>query len=211
MDLSNPLASIMPANDALVFRVLARLESPVSGRQVHKLAGYSSYSGVRLALERLTTTGIVHAQRLEHATLFSINRDHLLWPCLDEIMVSRLQLMRMIRGYLNYPVEFASPDGQLSVSFYGSVARCDSSQSSDVDLAVVYATTDLRRELKSTVLQVADQIELWTGNPCQMYDITRTELKHMVTVEDPLVASWSQDAVAILGPSMQTLIRDARL
>lgn len=204
MDLSNPLASLLPINDSLVIRVLARLESPATGRQVHKLAGEASYSGIRLSLGRLTKTGLLTARRLDHAILYSVNREHLLWGPVEDIIDSRAKLVRMIRTALNLP------GASVSVSFYGSVAREDSTASSDIDIALVYDDTAQRLELKESVDSLSEKVETWTGNACQVYDVTRDELRSMVRAEDPIVASWKGEAVTFIGPNLQALIGLAR-
>jgi len=206
MDLSNPLGSLLPANEARALRVLARLESPISGRQVHALAGEGSYSGMRLALERLCVSGLVEGNPSSSSTNYAINRDHLLWQPIKDILESRSRLFRNIRNHLTNSPEDDAEQLTLSVSLYGSVARGDSGAASDVDLAVVYENEMQKAQEQMAVDTLVRQIERWTSSAVQLYDVTRAELAAMARSQDPIINSWVADSVTVMGPSISTLI-----
>jgi predicted nucleotidyltransferase len=210
MDLSNPLGSLLPSNEARVLRVLARLEAPISGRQVHALAGEGSYSGIRLALERLSASGLVHSVVTPSSTNYSINRRHLLCSPVLEALDSRSRLLRLIQEHLGFvPTSDAKP-GDLSLSLYGSVARGDSHDSSDIDIVVIYRDDDQKRQQGEDIDALLPLIELWTGSPAQLYDVTRSELKSMVMTKDPIIDSWFADSVTVVGPSVSELTTGIR-
>ncbi len=206
MNLSDPLGTLLATNDAKVLRVLSRLEAPISGRHVHRLSGDVSYSGIRLALERLARTGLVVATPLAHAVMYSVNRQHLLWPPVRSMLESKTRLATQIRDHLSTEVDDALTD--LALSFYGSVARADSSEQSDIDLVVVYVDERQRDTCREAVGRLLDEIETWTGNSAQLYDITRKELEDMVAANDPIVDSWVTESDAIVGPEMAALCRE---
>jgi hypothetical protein len=59
-----------------VLAVLAHTRRPLTGRQVHQLAGAGSESGVRKVLARLTAQGLVHVSEAGQAKLYVANREH---------------------------------------------------------------------------------------------------------------------------------------
>jgi predicted nucleotidyltransferase len=208
VNLTNPFESILPANDAAVFRTLSRLEAPISGRQAHKLIGSTaSYSGVRLALARLAAVGLLTVTREDYATLYSLNREHLLLEPLTAIMATRETLVRRIRDHFNLETDIRDATTELSISFFGSVATNESSAGSDIDLAIVYENDRDREARQGTVSDLVEKLESWTGNAVDLYDITRDELSKMVEHKDPLIGSWGMSSEPIIGPSLPELIR----
>jgi Fe2+ or Zn2+ uptake regulation protein len=77
MDLRSPISTVVPSLEGPVLLVLARAEEGLSGRQIHKLAGSGSVAGVRLVLQRLAATGLVHVDDLGNSLLYRLNRKHL--------------------------------------------------------------------------------------------------------------------------------------
>ena len=132
MDLSNPLRVVTPTLDADVLRVLAPADKAFTGREVHRAVGTASYDGVRLALARLVRQGIVESERAGSAQLYRLNRDHLAAPHVVALATLRLELIASLReeiaGWLIAPILAA---------LFGSVARGDADESSDIDVLVV--------------------------------------------------------------------------
>lgn len=80
MDLGHPLRAVVPSLDASVLEVLAGTTRPLSGREVAKLAGKGSPSGVRLVLQRLVKHGLVTREDRASAIYYVANRAHPAWP-----------------------------------------------------------------------------------------------------------------------------------
>ena len=99
MDLSAPLASFMNGLDAVTLRVVARAGANLSGRQIARLAGAGTPANVRLSLLRLVDIGLVTMVPAPHATMYSANRSHILWPAVEIAMSARLELNRRIAAF----------------------------------------------------------------------------------------------------------------
>jgi len=99
MDLKSPISTVVPSLDGPVLLVLARAEEGLSGRQIHKLAESGSVAGVRLVLQRLAATGLVHVDDLGNSLLYRLNRKHILAPIVDQLanlrstLISRLAVV----------------------------------------------------------------------------------------------------------------------
>lgn len=85
MELSRPLSVITPTVDADVLGVLAGADASFTGRQVHQVAGRHSERGIRNALHRLCTQGIVHRERVGSADQYTLNRGHLAAPYIEAL------------------------------------------------------------------------------------------------------------------------------
>lgn len=196
MDLSAPLASFVKGLDAVALRVVARAGTELTGRQIARLAGTGTPANIRLSLLRLADIGLVISAPAPHATMYSANRAHILWPAVEIALNARQELNRRIADF----AATSAPEGS-TVALYGSVARGDSTPSSDVDLLVIFPDTtglDIRDEF---VTDLRDRVQLWTGNDAQIYDLSDSALTQQRDANDPLIASWATDGIVVFGSS----------
>jgi len=194
MDLSTPLASFMGGLDAVTLRVVARAGAELSGRQIARLAGRGTPANVRLSLLRLVNIGLVTMVPAPHATMYSANRLHVLWPVVEIAMGARQELTRRIATF----ADGNAPDG-VTVALYGSVARGDSNKTSDIDLLVIFPDAITLDDRDEFVTGLRDSVQLWTGNDAQIYDLTESALTTQTTENDPIVDSWASDGIIVFG------------
>lgn len=206
MDLSHPLKVATPTLDASVLQVLTATTGWTTGGEVHRRSGVGSRDGVRRVLLRLVDQGIVLRQEHRHATLFLLNRDHVgaeaiiaLTRVRDEI-ISRIQ--SVIGGWASPPV---------NASLFGSFARGDAGENSDIDLLIVGSarSTTQEDEWAGQLDGISIDIRRWTGNPAHIVSPSPQVLAGMVAAGDPLVDSWRSDHVYLAGSSLVELLRRA--
>ena len=200
MDVSRPMATLIPSLDGHVLEVLARTLRPVTGREVHRLTGAGSESGVRLVLARLVDHGLVQATRAGRATLYVANRDHIAWPLVEGLVNLRREFFGRVRelvaSWQLVPVV---------VAVFGSTARGDGGVDSDIDLLVVRpAVQDEAWEQQLDGLR--EHVALWTGNACHIYDLTEDELAEHIAEAEPIVDEWRRDAVVLFGVPLNRLL-----
>ena len=205
MDLSRPLATVLPAIDAGAIAVLAGTEAPLTGRQVAELAGESSHPSTLRALLRLAAQGLVLVEPAGRANLYRLNRDHLLVPALLEIAsADTLLRSRLADSISSWQVP------ALHASLYGSVARGDASTTSDLDVLVVrpegLATSD-RQAWENQLSDLERRAFSWTGNPLSWLETTPTDLRRAGEAGEPLFQSWRDDAILLTGQSLSSLMR----
>lgn len=76
VDVSLPMASVIPSLDGPVLSALAGTTAPLTLTHVHRLAGRGSLAGVRRVLLHLADVGLVH----QVPGGFVLNRAHLAAP-----------------------------------------------------------------------------------------------------------------------------------
>jgi len=197
VDLSAPLASFMNGLDAVALHVVARAGAELTGRQVARLAGTGTPANIRLSLLRLVDIGLVISVPAPHATMFSANRSHILWPAVEVAMNARQELNRRIASF----AAISAPEG-VTVALYGSVARGDSTNTSDVDLLVVFPDTVTLDARDDFVTGLRDSVQLWTGNDAQVYDLTTSTLTEQREEGNPIIKNWTADGVVVFGNSI---------
>jgi predicted nucleotidyltransferase len=197
MDLSAPLASFMNGLDAVTLRVISRAGTELTGRQVARVAGTGTPANIRLSLLRLVDIGLVVSVPAPHATMYSANRSHILWPAVEIAINVRRELNQRIAAL----TDEHGPKG-VTVAVYGSVARGDSTAGSDVDLLIIFPDAIALDHRDKFVTRLRDCVQLWTGNNAQVYDVTESELTRQQNDGDPIVGSWSSDGIVIVGKSI---------
>jgi predicted nucleotidyltransferase len=202
MDLSQPYAAVCPSLEGPVLDVLAHTTRPLTGREVARLARRGSERGVRLVLHRLVAHGLVTAQEAGPASLFVLNRDHIAASVVEGLMRLRAELIERIRreieGWESQPAH---------VSVFGSAARGDGNTGSDVDLLIVRpdAVPEDDPRWREQLHLLAEKIERWSGNHASLHELSPAQLKAAVRRREPIVASLSEQSIALAGASFADL------
>lgn len=185
MDVAHPISSVIPSLDGPVLATLAATTAPMRLIDVAHQVEQGSRSGVRKVLLRLVGTGVVH----EVPGGFILNRDHVAAGPIEALATLHGELAQRLGSRLD---EWG--DVHLA-GIFGSAARRDGDESSDVDVLVVAEGSGLD-ELAD---ELADRIEGWTGNRAQVIVLTRDELRALRGAEEPIVASWDRELTVVRG------------
>jgi DNA-binding transcriptional ArsR family regulator len=203
MDVARPYAAICPTLDTTVLNALAGTTRPLTGREVARLTGRSSHSGVLDALNRLTEHGLVDRAEAGRALLYSLNREHLAAPAVDVLAGMRAELLERLRHAIGeWDV------APIHVSLFGSVARGDGDTRSDVDLFVVrpdgIAAEDPAWQAQRDDLAV--RIQRWTGNRASIAEVAKAELARLRSRTPPVVQELLADAIVLHGRPIAELL-----
>lgn len=189
MDVSLPITSVIPSLDGPVLSALSSSTAPLTLSRVHRLGGRGSLQGVRRVLLRLVDTGLV----LEVPGGFVLNREHLAAPAIEQLTLLHGELHRRIREAL----QTWRGTFQL-VGLYGSAARRDGGDDSDVDVLLISEDPDA----PAFAADLAARISRWTGNAAHVMPLSRAELRRLRRTKEPIVDSWERDLVPVAGDRM---------
>lgn len=205
MDLSAPLATLLPAADAGALAVLAETEAPLTGRRIAELAGEHSHPSTLRALNRLVGQGLVLVEPAGRANLYRLNRHHVLAPAVLNMANARATVVAQLVDALH-----AWRVRCLHASLYGSVARGDADASSDIDVLLVRPEQLTEDEQQVWDRQLADLetvVHAWTGNHLSWLETTVPDLVRAQAAGEPIFESWRDDAIRLVGRPLNTLLR----
>jgi nucleotidyltransferase-like protein len=204
MDVAYPIRAVVPTLDGPVLEVLARTRRPMTGREVHRLTGVGSPNGVRLALRRLVGQGLVDAEERARSVFYVANRNHLAWPAVEQLTGLRSALFEALRAELE--TWAVAP---LHASVFGSAARGDGDEASDIDILLIRPDDVDEDEppWDDQVDRLRRQVGEWTGNHCQAFQLDRSRLAEHVEAADPMVHDWQRDAVELVGEPLSAILR----
>lgn len=196
MDLSRPLGVVSPTIDADVLAVLASADSAFTGRQLHRVLGKHSQTGVNRVLNRLVHEGIVARTTAGSSHSYVLNRDHLQAGAVFELVRARPRLVERLtttmREWLDVP-HFAA--------LYGSAASGQHSDDSDIDLFIV-RPDDVEEDddgWTQNLLELRALVARWTGNDCETVEMSTDEVEAAVAEQDPFIGSVSRQMIVLVG------------
>ena len=191
MDLGSPVLDVAPAVRGALLQALARLEQPVTRRQLAAAAGVSP-GNASAVIEDLIRAGLVNESAAGRSSMVVLNRNHLAVGPLLALAGLRGELIRRLRERLT---EWSDLEGAW---LFGSVARGDADGESDIDLLIV-AHDLLAPDLHSLVAQLQTDVRSWTGNDLQLVEHTPESWRKLVRSKNPLVEQVRLDGIALTG------------
>ncbi|BDZ54872.1 nucleotidyltransferase domain-containing protein [Agromyces marinus] len=202
MDLSHPEYVVLGENRARILHRLAVLAEPASGRRIHELSGVRALRTTQRILDDLTTLGLVDMQKIGPANAYTLNRGHVLWGPIGEILTTRA----VVASAVQEAVREVTAGVVVSAALYGSMARGEAGPESDVDVLVVWED-ETAMDQRDAVLEALDErVRRLTGNRVQVLAVTGAELARLVEHDDPLVASIGRDGQTVTGVEIRRLL-----
>jgi predicted nucleotidyltransferase len=198
MDLARPFSVVTPTVDGDVLQVLASADASFTPPEVHALIGRHSVSGVRKALARLRSVGIVRADRVGQAFSYGLNRDHLAAPHIVAIGNMRAELLERLQNVLeqwDVRCEFAS--------LFGSAASGGMRAASDLDLFVVRpdAVDSDDETWRDQLDHLTRTVTAWTGNDTRILEFSASETAAgLASADEPVLVDIREQGIRLYGP-----------
>lgn len=187
MDVAVPIVSVVPSLHGPVLGVLARTRAPLPQAEIHRLAAAGSYSGVRKVLLQLVEHGVV--EKVPGG--FRLNREHVAADAIVQLASLHGVLAERLRQWA------AGHSGIQFVGLFGSIARRDGDESSDIDVLII---ADLPAEDRSAMRdELTDLLARWTGNDGHVHALDPGGVTHLIDERAPIVAAWAGDLQPVVG------------
>ena len=191
MNLGSPVLDVAPAVRGALLQVLARLEQPVTRRQLAAAAGVAP-GNASAVIEELIQSGLVSETVAGRSSMVVLNRSHLAAGPVLALAGLRGELIRRLRERL---ATWPDLDGSW---LFGSVARGDADSDSDVDLLIV--VDDLQSpDLHERLSRLQADVRSWTGNDLQLVEHSPSSWRKLVRAKNPLVGQIRLDGIALAG------------
>jgi len=204
MNLSDPLEGLVRPTDRRVLQALARAVDGLTGRRIEHVIGSRSRSGVVASLDRLVRIGLVGRSDVGNSALYSLNRRHVMWPPLFEILGAPVALQTGLAALVEEVFPQSPPP---ATALYGSVARAAATLDSDIDIVMIFPSGSRPSERATGIEQIERTLRERFGNRAEILDLDVDQLGDLVRSGDPLGDSLLDDAVTVTGPNVKHLIR----
>lgn len=186
MDVSAPVRVLTPTLDGPILIALAGTTAPLTLADLTRLLDPASKSGIRSSCLRLVAQGVV----LQVPGGYVLNRDHLAWPAIEALANLRIELLRRI-GL----VADTWPTAPALLGVFGSFARRDGDELSDIDLLLVSPSPDVEAHAS----ELAEHVRAWTGNSCNVMTLSPADIHRLHTNREKILEEWNRDLEVIRG------------
>lgn len=205
MNLSHSFSTVCPGARGGVLVVLAHTEKPLTGRTVAALTQpHASLRTVQVTLDDLVLHGVVLREHVGRAHLYTLNRNHLAAPAVLALANLRHELLARMQTEVSTWV--VAPD---ATWLFGSAARSDAEVDSDIDLLIVRPdrVEDGDQYWLQQVATMSEHVHEWTGNSCEVLELSAWELSAAIDRGDRLIADLRRDAVHVTGRTPRETLR----
>lgn len=202
MRLQNPFAAIGPTGlDSQVLCVLARTTATMGASQIHSVIPESGTDqGIRNALDRLVAQGTVTETLIGRTYGYTLNREHLLAPAIIAIASAKKRFIEAVASAVE-----AWSFQATTVTLFGSAARNEMQDDSDIDILVVIpddVPSDVSEEATFNLTLNAGS---WTGNDVRLLLYSESEVSPA-----PVFDSILREGIHIAGDADWLGLRLAR-
>ena len=187
-----------------ILRALAGRSSPATASQLTRVAEVGTEAGVRRALQRLAAHGVCLSEDVGGRVVYTLNYDHLLYDAVSALLDADRELPQRLRSALT-----AWDPPPVSAVLFGSAARRDGDEESDVDLLLVrppLRTEARKREWVRQVHELRAAVRSWTGNRLQVLDWSSLVLRRHERSNEPLVEALVDEGIWVAGSRLASLL-----
>lgn len=201
VDFRRPVEAVIPGVQGRILAVLAETTAELNLRTVARLAGVSPAQASRV-LPDLVRLGLVERQEAPPSALFSLVEDNIASRAVRALSRSRdavLEELGAVAGSLD-PVP-------ASVIVFGSFARGEADESSDLDVLFVRPP-----DVGEDDQRWAAAVEGWrtavrrlTGNRVQILEVDHSDISRRLRSTKPLWVDVMRDGITVYGAPIEDL------
>lgn len=199
MNLGEPLLDIAPGVRGELLQTLARLERPVSRRELSTLAGVAP-GHASSVVQELIDGGLVSETAAGRSSMVMLNRDHLAVDAIVGLASLRGELIRRLRRRIS-----RWPEAH-GAWMFGSIARGEGGSQSDIDVLLVVDDPE-SEVLHDRLSTLHADVRSWTGNDLQLVEHSAESWQKLVRAMNPLVKEIRRDGIALTNDAKSLLAR----
>lgn len=208
MNLSEPMTSVIPGVHGQVLQVLAKTNKPLTARQVALLTdGRIGKRRANDVLQEFAEAGVALRQDSAPSYVYTLNRDHLAAEAILSLAAMRERLLERVQKNLS---EWRWKP--IAAYLFGSTASGTASERSDIDLLILRPPQCSEDEWDEQLSALAENVHRWSGNQCEILDLTEAELANAVAKDDRLARDLRDHGRVLYGAMRATqLLRPRRV
>jgi predicted nucleotidyltransferase len=194
MKLNSPLDEILSSRVKVqILRLLCLTGSPYTGREMSRLIGRAQ-NRVRLCLEEFEAMGIVSRRGVGKAKLFELSTNNIIVnDVLMPLFKNEASLIEVLGNHFHRELK----DDLESLVLFGSVARGDESERSDIDLMFVLRNGADFNKTEAKVFASITKAQKAFGFPIAPIVVTRSEYDRRINEGKGIWKAVSEEGIPI--------------
>jgi predicted nucleotidyltransferase len=199
VDFKRPVQAVVPGSQGRILAVLAETTGELSLRTIARLAGVSPAQASRI-LPHLVRLGIVERREAPPTALFHFVHENLA----SQFVLGLSRSRDYVLGELGRRTETLGVR-PLSVVVFGSLARGEADEGSDVDVLIVRPEGIDDDDWSASVEQWRRSARLLTGNRVEVLEADASEVGRLLRSHKPLWKDIGQEGVVVFGVGLEQL------
>ena len=183
-----------------ILRRLAAVSQPMSARQLAELTGLS-HRGVIQAIAPLVEAGMITRRQAGRAHQYQLSRKNI---AVAEVILPVLNKEAGFRDDLSDELAEFFVSDTLSLVLFGSFARGEESNTSDVDVLAIARTESKKKKVEKTGEAMAVEFRKKYSAPLSLYCLTREELSSRSQIA--LIKRVRHEGILLSGKSIKELM-----
>jgi predicted nucleotidyltransferase len=207
--LLTPLDEVLGAvSKVRTLRLLFRLDSSATGREVEKLAGIKSRAALRKTLHELVAAGILLRGGTPSTHMYQVNPRHQLFPELTLLFHAESKRIGELADELRGVVERSGSSERLrSLVVFGSNARGDAQADSDLDLLAIVDAEPSVVPVRDALLDADGLVQARFGFRISPYVLSIQRVRERYEAGDPLMQAVEAEGRTLLGSPFHQIVR----
>ena len=199
MDFRRPVQAVVPGAQGRILAVLAETTGELSLRTIARLAGVSPAQASRV-LPQLVRLGIIERRDVPPTALFRLLQDNVVSRFLRDLSRSRDRVLAELgrrAGALAVP--------PASVIVFGSLARGEADEFSDLDVVLVRPHGAEEESWSASVEEWRQFAHYLTGNPIEVLETEEGHVGRLLRSRKPPWADVARDGFVVFGAALEEL------
>ena len=184
-----------------ILRVLFKSPQPLSGRQIGELSGLT-HRGAIHALESLVEIGAVKQRRAGQAYQYSLLKDSIF---VERIVIPCIRAETSLFDDLKMDITTHFGKDTMSLVLYGSLARGEERNGSDIDVIAVVKDKRKKREVEENTASKAPYFRVRFNGILSLHCFTLNEIKGRKTLS--FIKSVMKEGIVLSGKSLGELFK----
>jgi len=195
MKLNSPLDEILGSRVKVqILRLLCLTGSPYTGREISRLIKRAQ-NRVRLCLDEFEAIGIVSRRSVDTAKLFQLSTNNII---VNDVLVPLFKKEASLIAALGNHFFRELSEGLDSLILFGSVARGEGSDRSDIDLMIVLNNDVDFAKTEARVFDTVTKAQKEFGLPILPIVVTRSEYDSHMKEEKGMWKSVREEGIPIV-------------
>lgn len=196
MKITRPLDSAFGDSARLrIIRCLMLAQQPLTGREIARQTHITPWAAIKV-LRILENSGLIEMKRAGRANLYSLRKETALFI---ELLSS---LFKRESRFVEFSVEWLL--GRLkqkpfSIILFGSIARGNEREESDIDLLFVVKSPDEKKRFAALLSQIGSEFQVKFGKKISPYILTIEEFRRQHRKQEGVVKNAIEQGVVVYG------------
>lgn len=165
--------------------------------QEYCLDGITKYTGVSCgtiypSLKELLEARVITQRKVGRSLLYTINKNHILFPQIKELIQLEKKSLRIVAEQF---VASLDKKGIVAIILFGSVARAEFNEKSDIDILIVYRHKKIKEEVE---LLVDKFLEIYDVHVVPLY-LTKPEVLERIERFDNFLITLINEGQLLYG------------